>query len=181
MILGFSPQFVPWVRDGSKTHTLRGGQRWTTTMRADLYEQSRRPKQFEDGAQVAGMKLILRAPVVKVQRARLWLHQEKIASIQFQSLKASLLYTTLKIAFDGVELTADEAERFAWTDGFRAAGPPAIDQMMEFWVKRNRLRPSNSWHGQAVWWDYAERFTDIDETCFYQTRAMSKAWHAAQG
>lgn len=180
MILGFAPQFVPFVADGSKPHTLRAGARWSCQHRADLYAESRRPKIFEGSIQTGGMKLLFRAPVVRVQRAAIWLHQEKMASVRFQGVEASLLYTTLRIAFDGVELTKDETEQFAWTDGFRAAGPPAIDQMMEFWVKRNHLRPGKTWHGQNIWWDYAERFININETCFYQTRAMSRAWHAAQ-
>ena len=59
MILGFKDQFIPYVLDGSKTHTIRGGNRWRYGMRADLFTGPYKP----------GLRrLIFRVPVVKVER-----------------------------------------------------------------------------------------------------------------
>jgi len=62
VILGFKDQFVPYVREGSKTHSVRSGGRWKVGMRADLFEKVRQK----------GMSLIFRAPVVKVEPVFIW-------------------------------------------------------------------------------------------------------------
>jgi hypothetical protein len=42
VILGFKDRFVAFVENGTKTHSIRAGNRWKVGMRADLYRESRR-------------------------------------------------------------------------------------------------------------------------------------------
>lgn len=138
MILGFQDRFVPFVEDGSKTHTIRAGERWKVGMRADLFA---RPRQ-------KGMRLLFRAQVVKVERIEI--HGPEMG-----------------IWVDGNHLGWDEVEALAYRDGFRGAtvlpsldhlanrlhrNYPAYAQMMEFW--RDRL----PFQGQIIHWNYEQRF-----------------------
>lgn len=41
MILGFKPQLVPSIVDGTKLHTIRSGQRWYCGARIHFYEKVR--------------------------------------------------------------------------------------------------------------------------------------------
>lgn len=43
MILGFKPQLVPTIVDGTKLHTIRSGQRWRPGMTIHFYEKVRQP------------------------------------------------------------------------------------------------------------------------------------------
>lgn len=139
MILGFKDQFVPFVKDGSKTHTIRGGARWKAGMRADLYA---RPRQKD-------MRLLFRASVLKVEWIRIG--------------------PDYRIAIDGMELDEGEKDLFAWRDGFRRVdlrpqGAPeswgCFHEMMDFWRKTHDLA-KKPFHGQIIHWDYAERFMDL--------------------
>lgn len=144
MNLGFQDQFVPLVEDGSKTHSIRAGERWKVGMRADLYAKPRQK----------GMRLIFRAPVVRVERIE--------------------IIEPFRIFIDGVELDSKERKILAWRDGFRPssyANMASVESMAEFW------RGRTPFHGQIVHWDYAARFMDIRETCFRESarRAMEAA------
>lgn len=161
MNLGFKNQFVAYVEEGSKTHTIRGGTRWHAGMRADLFAEPRRPKVFADFCshtdkpwsecscwacergpstrvtrQVSGMRLLFRAPVVKVETIEIRANQTVIIA--------------------GIELSADERALFAWKDGFRPDGTSeSFPSMIAFW--KGRL----PFTGQIIHWDYSHRFTDI--------------------
>ena len=202
MVLGFKDQFIPYIEEGSKTHSIRAGFRWKVGMRADLYRESRRRKVYElratnippgcichgDGlygmrcdapvhapakveyeqVQVAGMRLIFRAPVVRVQ-----------------TIEIAIRENTPRVTIDGELLMVDEANAFFWRDGFRDPEPsprlygalwrdfPYLSQAMAFWCDRHKLL-RKPFRGQIVHWDYAARFMDISETCFRESarRAM---------
>ena len=164
MNLGFADQFVPFVEDGSKTHSIRAGERWKVGMRADCYA---RPRQ-------KGMRLLLRAPVVRVEE--IWIGT--LAS------KSEVVAGSVDIVICGQKLTGDEADLFAWRDGFRfkdgvegwSAG--CFDLMLKFWEKQHDLR-RKPFHGQIIHWDYAARFMDIRDTCFHESarRALAARLH----
>lgn len=128
MILGFKDRFIPFIEDGSKTHTIRAGNRWKAGMRADLYAKPRQK----------GMRLIFRAEVVKVER------------ISIVSLHGSI-----GISISGIGLTWDEANLLAYRDGFREfRGIQPIDVMARFWRATHEL----PFTGQIIHWDYHERY-----------------------
>lgn len=137
MTLGFKNQFVPFVLDGSKTHTIRGlradGKIWRAGMRADLYANLRQ----------ANMWLLFRAPVLKVE--------EIYIDIRVLSQEA----TFIDIRINGEPLSWDEKCDLAWRDGFRGVDggrEGALVHMMRFW--RGRL----PFAGQIIHWDYSRRW-----------------------
>lgn len=158
MILGFKDQFVPFVEDGSKTHTIRAGERWRAGMRADLFANVRQRKVFElrqlnthggvkyEQVQTAGQRLLFRAPVMRVER------------ISIQKLPP---YGPLNVCIDGESLLADEMNSFFWRDGFRdEAFPGPAGQACLFWAEQLRNGP---FEGQIIHWDYARRFVKMSE------------------
>lgn len=144
MNLGFKDRFVPMVEDGSKTHSVRAGDRWRVGMRADCYA---RPRQKD-------MRLLLRAPVVRVETIAIGYDRNR---------------SLLAIEVEGIRLTDDEANSFAWKDGFRlwewhSNKYPSLREMYDFWRREHR-KPGmyfSGFHGQIIHWDYAARFTDLD-------------------
>lgn len=157
MNLGFQAQFVPFVEDGSKTHTIRADKRWKVGMRADLYAESRRRKVFDaEGRQTAGMRLLFRAVVTKVEEIEIWYSRGP------------------QVAIDGIALFDSERDLLAWRDGFRhrtlakptdtfsVVSPATVgcfDLMMDFWAKTHNLA-AKPFHGQIIHWDYAQRFME---------------------
>jgi hypothetical protein len=169
MNLGLKPQFVPYVRDGSKRHTIRGGERWRPGMRADLWENIRRPKKFDaDGNQIAGQQLIFRAEVTRVQSIRIGL------------IRVAPPFLAVVLDDDPGEswlqcpgmLSEDETEYFFWRDGFRKGweggfDPTLFDKLHErrspmnqafhFWFKQLR---EGQFAGQLIHWDFDKRTTE---------------------
>jgi hypothetical protein len=102
MLLGFKKQFAPFILDGSKTHTIRAPRK-----------DGQVPKTGETihcytGLRQKGAQLLGRWPCVRVQQIRIH---------PVRRPKGSAWYLT--IAIDGVTLSPDEANTFAWRDGFR--------------------------------------------------------------
>lgn len=144
MIFGFKPQFVPFVLDGTKTHTIRAPRADGSVPRvgqtAHCYKNVRQRSQ----------KLLGAWPIVRV---------ESIVITEFFN-KA----IPLAISIEGNLLKADEAEQFLWRDGFREprnflqvqlkAQYPSIQQAAEFW--RARLADGKHWKGFVIHWDYTK-------------------------
>lgn len=167
MNLGFKNQFVPYVEDGSKRHSIRGGQRWKVGMRADLFA---RPRQ-------KGMRLLFRAWVVKVEDIVI---REALTGRLLDDGTMTQALSRTVVEIEGVQLTTDECDALAYRDGFRwRVGPCAhccnwancntlqacrqigypkdagcFNRMMEFW--RGRL----PFRGQVIHWDYDARFME---------------------
>lgn len=173
MNLGFADQFVPMVEDGSKTHTIRAGERWKVGMRADLYRESRRQKVYDEyGRQVSGMSLIFRAPVVRVQAVEIVCDPSKRTD-GYPSARTSPLYLQAAIYIDGSPLDEDERNAFAWRDGFRhrtLVKPTDVvsvvsretvgcfRMMVDFWAEKHGFgRRIREFRGQIVHWDYERR------------------------
>lgn len=171
MILGFQDQFVPFVEDGSKTHSIRAGERWKVGMRADLFRNVRQKN----------MSLIFRAPVVKVQEIEIIPPPDDFRCPLCGSPEIHCHEPYSRILIDGEELGSDERDLFAWRDGFRpwpdapTLTTTAFDHMMTFW--RGRL----PFHGQIIHWDYAARFMDIRDTCFHESARRARAARGLAG
>lgn len=149
MMLGFMDRFVPMAEDGSKTHSIRSGERWKVGMRADLYA---RPRQ-------KGMRLLFRAPVKRVEDITIWLRKPQARMYPDEPV----FMGALGIAIGGEILTDDEANALAYRDGFRDSplvpgGPlSALADMASFWLKTHDVE-AEAFKGQLIHWDYARRF-----------------------
>jgi hypothetical protein len=153
MTLGFKDRFEPFIMDGSKTHSIRGGERWSVGMRADLYVRMRQPD----------MRLLFRAPVVRVEPIRISLRQVEFRPDNF--------LVSLAIEINGQLLDDDEANALAWRDGFRDSpvdfdGPSeALNEMTWFWLKEHGAAGDMPpFEGQIVHWDYSKRW-DVNGEC----------------
>ena len=164
MNLGFNDMFEPFVLDGSKTHSIRAGDRWKVGMRADCYV---RPRQ-------KGMRLLFRAPVVRVEPVEIRVLTGHIDGWPRNELCPLHLKTVVLI--NGAPLDKDEREAFAWRDGFRQAHfKGSFFLMMWFWRRAHNIE-QKPFCGQLVHWDYDERFVDVADTCFHLTRAQAKRY-----
>lgn len=148
MTLGFKDQFEEYVQDGTKRHTIRGGDRWKAGMRADLFV---RPRQ-------KGMRLLFRATVVKVDSIRIEeyeRHQRGPSPLEGNHCKDANRGPNgeaLLIWIDCELLAADEAEAFLHRDGFRVKGIMASYAALLFW------KPRLPFTGQVIHWDFENRF-----------------------
>lgn len=125
MILGFKKQFHAFVKEGSKTHTIRARGRRRSFRPGDSCDCFGNPRQ-------KSMFLLGRFPCVKVQKIR-------IAATGDPSIP-------LKVSIDGDILSPDEANMLFHRDGFREpsrhlpANPlskyPSMCQAFEFWKDR---------------------------------------------
>lgn len=161
MILGFKKQFVPYVLDGSKRHTIRAGERWKVGMRADLFEESRRRKVYDaNGVQVSGMRLLFRDQVSKVEPIRISCSSSLTGLVP--------LHERTSIVIGDEVLSLDELDAFAWRDGFRRPdllpqGAPqawgCFFEMVCFWETTHGFGSKMlSFDGQLVHWGYTQRF-----------------------
>jgi len=120
---GFKKRFVPFILDGSKTHTIRA--------RRVLCDKPGNTMHLYTRLRQKGARLLGRFPCVRVETIR--------------------ITEDHRVFIDDAELTADEKDLLAWRDGFRisetvfAISDPQLPEhcgcfellMMQFW--RGRL------------------------------------------
>ena len=190
MILGFHDRFVPYVLDGSKTHTIRSGERWKVGMRADLFAEPRRPKKYEKFCpaterkwvdcgctkcgsaadapvrQVSGMRLLFRAPVVRVEEIEIFEYEaiqrgfgpiSPLGGNHCLNAHRGPSGESLLVRIEGEGLAVDEARAFFYRDGFRAPGECPQYQALGFWKARLPFK------GQIIHWDVAQRYAEKNE------------------
>lgn len=118
MLLGFKRRFAPFVKDGSKTHTIRGRRKITPRVGETCHC-------YVDPRQKT-MALLGRWPCVKVEE------------IEIEILPAVFIENAGPvIRVNGEALSADECKQLAWWDGFRSHGQDgAFSEMMKFWDGR---------------------------------------------
>lgn len=151
MLLGFKKQFVDYVAEHSKRHTIRAyrGSKQSPRPgmaprqvkvgdRADLYANPRQKS----------MRLLGRHPVTRVQCIDIRRHAAKPGDTDF---------LRLDIRIDGIELSRDEVMELAWKDGFREHGKGgAMWAMALFWEREHNLYPGGPpFVGQLIHWDPA--------------------------
>lgn len=108
-LYNFQPRFVPFVKDGSKRHTIRAKRVHPDKPGNTLH--------LYIGLRTRGVELIGRSTC---------LHVEDI-----------VISEALQVFVDGVELSASEKNALAFCDGFRSRGVEhAFEEMMEFWEGR---------------------------------------------
>jgi hypothetical protein len=132
MIFGFKDQFVPYVLDGTKTHTIRAPRvpAPRVGMTAHCYANVRTNKQ----------KLLGAWPIVRI---------EKVEISHVASVRRPLLVAVNQNILDAIEM----AQLF-WRDGFRTTLGSATAEAFEFWRKR-LLENAGSWTGLVIHWKRA--------------------------
>ncbi len=110
-LYNFKPQFVPFILDGSKSHTIRGPRVRPDEVGNTMY--------LYTGLRTKRARLLLKAPCIRVERIR---------------IVGPSLHEGLQIFVDDELLTRDEAEALAHRDGFRDVRP--LGQMANFWHGR---------------------------------------------
>lgn len=115
MLLGFRVEFEPYVKDGSKPHTIRA-------------RRKIRPRVGETchcyvGLRTKGARLLGRWECVKVEEIRIrWTGRAG---------------NTPRVAVAGKRLNVRECNALAWRDGFRSRGREfAFAEMMKFFAGR---------------------------------------------
>lgn len=131
----FKQQFAPFVRDGTKSHTIRTKRKNPDRPGSTFYGFM--------GMRTRNCMKLIEAPVVKLEDIKIYRAQVWIT---------------------GEELTLTEKDLLAWRDGFRHPwnldGSSGImcrgcfELMLEFWVKTHG---DNNFSGDVIHWDYARR------------------------
>lgn len=140
MMTGFKRRFEPFVQDGSKEHTMRDIRKGTRQVvvgdRLDCYGDVRQK----------AMHLIGRWTCVRIQVARFYV-------VNGEHHRMSL---------DGAELSDDEADAFAWRDGFRYQDDPkarygCFVMMLAYWLEDGKRFPFQK---QVLHWRFKDRLPD---------------------
>lgn len=126
-LYNFSKQFVPYVVDGSKTHTVRSPRRYPVMIGQTCH--------LYTGLRTREAKLLLRAPCVRIEPFRL-------------NVAAG------RVSIAGEQLSLDEANAFAYRDGFRRDGwHHAFKLMLQFWIEKHG---ASAFRGTITHWDYSK-------------------------
>ena len=111
--LNFKPQFVPFILDGRKTHTIRATRKYPVKAGDTLY--------LYTGLRHKGAKLLMAVECVKAE-------QIEILAVAQRAPSTALNFM---ITISGQVLDVSEKEALARRDGFRD-----FAEMMSFWDGR---------------------------------------------
>jgi hypothetical protein len=145
-LYNFQPRFVPYILDGTKTHTIRAERRHMDMPGKTMH--------LYTGLRHKGARLLMRVPCVKYEFVRFEVDGRVRIGGRIDG------YNPDDIGGAGVpggflELDQDEKISLAWRDGFQFPetwrkrddrGVTCFDLMMEFW--RERL----PWEGYILHW-----------------------------
>jgi hypothetical protein len=109
-LYNFQSQFVPFILDGRKTHTIRATRKNPDKPGNTMH--------LYTGLRQKGARLLMRVPCVKVERIRIFYGHSGSKSFHM-------------IELDGNVLDNSECELLAQRDGFRS-----FAEMMYFWHDR---------------------------------------------
>lgn len=133
MLLGFKKRFVPFIEEGSKTHTIR----------AKLKRGTRRAGQTchcYTGLRQKGARLLGRWKCVKVESIRI------------------IEVVDVRVFVNDIELTDDEKNALAWRDGFRTMGPSyAFQEMCDYWLKLHPTPGPLAFEGDLIHWTRGDK------------------------
>jgi hypothetical protein len=126
--LNFQPQFVPFVEDESKLHSIRAKRKRPWKVGDNIY--------LYTGLRHKGARLIRQAICVKVERITMqW------ARPVVPGAKAGTAVRRLIVVVDGEELSPDECESLARRDGFED-----WPSFVTYWFSRIPF------HGEIIHW-----------------------------
>jgi hypothetical protein len=113
-LYNFKAQFVPFILDGTKTHTIRAPRRYPSKPGDTLY--------LYTGLRQKGARRLMLATCVRVER---------IDIIAIGPGKPARVFV------EHERLSRDECDQLAYRDGFRdSGGRGSFAQMMQFWEGR---------------------------------------------
>jgi hypothetical protein len=122
-IYNFKPQFVSFILDGSKRHTIRASRKYMDKP-GDMCH-------LYTGLRQKGAKLLFRAPCLKVEEI----------FIDSRELTAGSTFIDMRV--NGIPLSWDEKNELAWRDGFRGIdGDPRVPRSP--WLTNTQCRPRSS-------------------------------------
>lgn len=158
-LYGFQECFVPYVLDGSKTHTIRALRKYPVRPggRMDLYRKVRQPDE----------ELLFRTPCTDVdslviaatRRSGYGIYLGPLVDGLYGEENTDKRESVIRepVRYGLIRLSSDECDQLAWRDGFRAEGVPfAFQLMMRFWSNTHTL----PFIGEMPHWDYARRRMD---------------------
>jgi hypothetical protein len=116
-LYSFQERFVEPILSGRKKHTIRAIRKNPDKAGNILH--------LYTGLRTKKAKLLMRAPCVKVEDIRIEMRKYEGQSILCKGL------TFPHVIVDGIDLSADEKEALAYTDGFST-----FAEMMAFWDGR---------------------------------------------
>lgn len=132
MLLGFKKRFIPFVEEGSKTHTIR----------AKLKRGSRQAGEIchcYTGLRQKGARLLGRWKCLKVEPILIFEGRDHAVSV----------------IIGDVELSADEKNALAWRDGFRGRGKEqAFSEMVDYWASLHPQAGPLEFQGDLIHWQY---------------------------
>jgi hypothetical protein len=142
MTTGFKDWFGGYVWEGSKTHTIRGGERWRAGMTAHCFVDSRRK----------GMTRLGNYPVIRVDEI---------------VISETLTNYELEIEIAGCRLTRDEKDLFVWRDGFRvspsrkyvSSNHECLVKFCEYWRAQAKKERKLPFSGQLIHWQWSKENT----------------------
>lgn len=143
MLLGFKARFEQFVREGSKTHTIRRTKKVppkvgeTCHCYGDVRQKS--------------MHLLGRWPCIAIDNVLI----KPVMVDGWKSLGLDKpMIVTLNVFINGEELSTDETETLFYRDGFRNVPPAYTSTAMarDFW--RANFEAGEWFEGQMIHWDY---------------------------
>ncbi len=150
MLLGFKPRFVPFVLDGSKTHTIRSERKYPPKVGEVCHCYT--------GLRQRGpiIQKLASGEVVRQKMARLlgrW-PCVKVEEIQIREFRLNAHFG-FQLFIEGLWLDVDERNAFAWRDGFRTRGRKhAFAEMCDYWITLHRNHGTIDFAGQVIHWQY---------------------------
>lgn len=137
-LLGLQPRFVPFVKDGSKAHTIRGERK-----------DGKRPQPGDmitiyTGLRTKACEFVLRAPCLRT---------EDVLITENHTTCEGEVWMPKAIWVAGEQLNHVDADALAWRDGFRHPENPDLRRgcfeiMTRFWDGR---LPFQGW---ITYWDF---------------------------
>jgi hypothetical protein len=126
-VLNFKPQFVPFILDGTKRHTIRATRKYPIKPGDHLF--------LYTGLRQKNARMLM-----------------KTSCCNAQPLNIHDQYGEPRVWLSGRMLTEPEVVQLAWDDGFRPKSEPSYEGLhlfMAFWAKRLPFK------GQIIHWWYA--------------------------
>lgn len=158
MLLGFKRMFESYVKDGSKTHTIRA-------------KRELRPRVGETchcygDVRQKTMHKLGRWPCSRIQDIQIVGKKGFFSPVQAGVIVRPGHYQAISVVIDGTELDANEKDMLAWKDGFRYPKTPnstfgCFDLMVDFWVGTHGKGSNKDieFDGDMIHWDFTKPVT----------------------
>lgn len=142
MILGFKPQFVPKILNGTKIHTIRKGNRWKPGMSIQMATGVRTKNYCQFNTDISNLQICKSVQTIKIRfnhACDIW---------QFHIWNSNIrLYFTFSIYIDDIQIVGKSyIHLLALNDGFED-----VDSFIN-WFYNARNLELNMYEGQIIHW-----------------------------